>query len=971
MLLESHMRIPRVLCWLAVSTAGIAAVCVGIACGGGPELPTPPGEAGTLEVHVSAGGPVSGADISVYALVDSTGKVQEGVGNRGVIGTGGPTDADGRATVKFTTQYSGPVQVVASGSAMSYADPTVPSRDGTPGVAIQIGTDFRLSSYLGGYVAGTSGLVVVDLYTTLADHHALAYARGLHPLHPGTRNLSEALAERDPLFVKHVCPPSLWKPEKLRNTLPAALTAGPQALADMGCAAFADIALNWLARDIAGEAGYDPGSTAFNAITLTRLLEQDLDADAMFDGKGDGGAQLLTSGRPPVALDAQTLRVPLANNLDRFVRAPDVNKSSLTRVDLKNAGIYEAIANDGSDLFGEPPSGTFQFERVPPSVAFATPIPAASNTPLEVRVTATDGGAGVSAVYVQLNGGEPVPATATGAAGVYEAGPLTLRFGSNAIVTWAVDSAGTSGQGQPSPATATATITFDDQKPAPDYVGGFASYYDERGLTIGTSDGVAVVPVQYDCSTARNRCDKTTINPNHIYKVATRLGWTTQPTAAVLEGANPGNIPILQWKVPYNSTVDAAITRATYSVAVSCTGCSYPAATGDLWPSATTSSGALLFDLPVAENLIPALASLPGAAALAVTITVADAAGNVTTTEPINVPFHLLGPPLAVRDAGFGSWAGAPDVTQYNGGTSNPQPVSYLAMWSAQPLWLRHYVVSNPHQVPVAFSQPSATWTNHESWKHDRRAGSLGSVTSPIWFIRTGCSVNYATCGRSGRVYTAPACAGQGSCSNDPGSSILQGDAPDPSSLKAPWSFSDFYPSGCPQAEPRPDDWGEFTTAIPTGTAAYSNGGAINANAAGRYIVPAAIAGVGAPAIVDLFLLLPAVTRKPAGYPSPTPDRPPYLTSQGAAGMDGIPTSYAVPVHAVFTRTSNRVGCDNGTAEFEYNWYIDYQYLTEVHDDVTGAWSLETAALDGSSRELGELLPESSFDINLRIPHSP
>jgi hypothetical protein len=204
----------------------------------------------------------------------------------------------------------------------------------------------------------------------------------------------------------------------------------------------------------------------------------------------------------------------------------------------------------------------------------------------------------------------------------------------------------------------------------------------------------------------------------------------------VLEGANPDNIPVLQWKVPYDSATDAAITKATYSVAVSCTGCSFPAATGNLWRNATTSASAVYFDLPIASNLIPALASVPGAATLAVTITMSDGAGNVKTTDPISVPFHLLGPPLAVKDAGFGGIG--PDASSYACG--NSRDLSYYAMWSAAPLRLRHYVVSNPHQRSVAFSPPTATWTNHEYWKAGRESRAF----------------NYSTIGAGAATYGVP-----------------------------------------------------------------------------------------------------------------------------------------------------------------------------------------------------------------------
>ena len=69
-------------------------------------------------------------------------------------------------------------------------------------------------------------VVPVTLLTTLADHAALAYARGRHPLHPQSIPLREALAARDALFVKHVTSlPNAWSPSALRATVPSALAA--------------------------------------------------------------------------------------------------------------------------------------------------------------------------------------------------------------------------------------------------------------------------------------------------------------------------------------------------------------------------------------------------------------------------------------------------------------------------------------------------------------------------------------------------------------------------------------------------------------------------------------------------------------------------------------------------------------------------------------------------------------------------
>ncbi|WP_248345808.1 Ig-like domain-containing protein [Anaeromyxobacter paludicola] len=317
---------------------------------------------GSFDVRVSAGAPIQGATVAVMAIDDSTGAVNTAIGQSGLLGVGGPTDANGKATVVLTTEnYVGPVQVIASGTALSYSDPSA----ATP-TNIQIPAGFTFTSYLASYASGTGVTTPLSLWTTLADHEALAYAKGLHPAHPGKSSLSSALTLRDQLFVKHItASATAWSPAALRWTVPVMLTAGSQTLLDASYAGLFDVALNQLARDTALKAGYGSDSSAINAISLAQLLEQDLDADAQFNGKGPQGTLLRTLGTTPVTLDSQFLRVPLATALDEWIRS-SLNRSGISRTDLTNAGVYDAITADATDLFGDPPS--LGFDTTPPSV---------------------------------------------------------------------------------------------------------------------------------------------------------------------------------------------------------------------------------------------------------------------------------------------------------------------------------------------------------------------------------------------------------------------------------------------------------------------------------------------------------------------------------------------------------------------------------------------------------------------------
>src|ERR687884_2105008 len=119
-------------------------------CGGGPDRSEArPGPANMIEVRVSAGSPVAGAMVTVYAM-DDAGQQNSLVGNRGVLGRSGPTDADGKVVVPITVNsYSGIIQVVAAGSGLSYVDPTVPPpADGSAPRVVQIPATFSMSSFV-------------------------------------------------------------------------------------------------------------------------------------------------------------------------------------------------------------------------------------------------------------------------------------------------------------------------------------------------------------------------------------------------------------------------------------------------------------------------------------------------------------------------------------------------------------------------------------------------------------------------------------------------------------------------------------------------------------------------------------------------------------------------------------------------------------------------------------------------------
>ena len=696
-------------------------------CGGGPNV----GEAGPsagdgIDVRVSAGAPVAGAMVTVYA-VDDGGEQNTLAGDRGVLGRGGPTDADGRAVVRVTVAgYSGPIQVVAGGAGLSYVDPTVPApTDGSAPRVVQIPATFSMSSFVPQYRTGTPTVVPVTLLTTLADHAALAFARGKHPLHPQTIPLRDALSARDGLFVKHItASASAWSPSALRATVPSALMKGPQTLVDTAYAALTDVALNQLARDVAVQAGYGTDAqNAVNAITLVQLLNQDLDADGRLDGKADGGRAIAVTGTTPVGVDSLFLRRSLAQSLDGWMRNRTLNKSGISTADLAAAQVYLSVSTDTSDLFGDGPVQPFDpLDHDAPIVSLAdgttsTTIYTNQST-VTLRVRANDR-SGVKRAFAQV--GTTTYSGASQPDGIWAIQVPLPVIGHNPVTVWADDLADpgpNSGLGVPGHQLAL-DVLYDPTPPAVSYDSDFASYADERGMTVAAdANGRAVLPASYVLSRGKAAVPSS----GEIFKAATRLGGGT-PDVAELESTNAANIPVLRFVVPFNTDTEAPIVQADYTVTLACSGCpALPISTGALLPSATVRPGVALYDLPVAAENVPALRSLVGPGALSVSLALKDAAGNATTAGPFAFTFHVVGPPLAIaEDPAYATYRDPWNTHPYSVANS-----TYMQLWdpghfSGRNVRLLRYVVTNPAPEPVALTvtyQQAAggSWKTIESW---------------------------------------------------------------------------------------------------------------------------------------------------------------------------------------------------------------------------------------------------------------
>jgi hypothetical protein len=702
-----------------------AAVLLG-GCGGGKpveKVTTPP----SIEVRVSAGSPVAGALVTVYAVSDATGQVDVSAGAGGVLGSAGPTDGSGRVSVGLRG-YSGPIQVVAGGPALFYVDPASPPDQSGAQPIIQMPASFVLSSYVTRFRAGASPVIPVTLLTTLADRAALAYARGLHSAAPGRRTITDAVAARDPVVVAHMTrAAAAWDPGSLRSTVPAPLAKGPQSLVDVAFAALFDIALNQLARDTSALAGYGAGSGGLTAPTLLQLLNEDLDADGRLDGLAEAGRVIRTAGSSPVVMDAQFLKLPLAVALAAWVRNADVNRSGISDADLASAQVFKAITEDTSDLFGPAPIQTFDpLDRTPPEIALVGPAPAYSRSQLlHLAVSAKDA-SGVKAVYARAGA---VDRAAELRDGVWLLDIPLPSVGHNAVTIWAEDRAqpgSNSGRGLDLPHQITLDVMFDPDPPSATYDAAFASCFDERGMAVASgADGLARLPAAYSVG-ARTGVP----NGGHIYKAATRLAPEAPPDAAELEVTNSANIPVLRFSVPFRPSTDAPITTARYTVAASCTGCgALPAATGSLLPSPTPTPQALQYLLPLTTDTVPALGAALGPVTLTVTLDLADAAGNEATITGFGFTFHVIGPPLAVvEDTGYPGYGDPRSTYPYRVAGPNAGVDSYDTLWKpdapsffGNAVRLLRYVISNPSPQPVAVSATfgqaaGGSWKVAESW---------------------------------------------------------------------------------------------------------------------------------------------------------------------------------------------------------------------------------------------------------------
>jgi hypothetical protein len=896
---------------LATVLAGL-----GLSCGGGPPpigalRPVGDGGAANLTGHVVKG-PVSGATVTAYVLTADMG--------RGAELAQGATAADGSYALVLPA-YSGDVLLVATGG--SYVEEALAPPPGSTGGASPLALNVDLEGVLTGYIAGVPAVANV----TPISHLAVALAR----FHVGKRGepVPQAVADAFAHLNAHFGSAGLddldWQ-----TVTPASLSGGGGAqLTAAQRAAVVLVGLSQWAVETSTRAGISPGGQV-NSLSVLTALAEDVGADGLFDGKGNGGTVLVlpsggtlaTGGPTATALDGATVRLGLASAIADFINSAS-NGSGISIPDI-GALTAALSANSDSYLFATP--GT-TFDVAPPRVTVATAPPAYTNQDTVSFAVAADDGpnsTGVKSVWARTGDGTRVPGVLASPGGnVWTFSGLPTSAGNPGFDVWAVDNANNSGELVPvGPFHLKLPCLKDTVAPTLVFESSVGSYLDERGMTLASS----AVPAVYvwPPGTARS---PVLPGPGSVWKSVVRLSGGADISAGELEGPNARNVPFLQVSVPVNPTTDAPIASVTYSIEVLPSG---PTSTGPLLAAARTAPAVQYFDLPLTLETIPALGDITASpVGLSVLVTATDAAGNVTT-KPIEFgkdtefAFHVLGAPLFVAEdttypgAGdlrsiypfalaAGTYAGK--FTGNNGGELARQA---------------RFRVFNPHPVtvPVVAAVTGFAASGVEEW--DERVWSAGTAQ---WDVLSGdCT-----------AVDALPCAGTSA-------------TPEPYQATAGGPFS------C-EADTNPQSHPNAAVQV------FSSGtGLRSAWTAGNESVPAGSYG-------DRILVPPAFGTGPAsvvvyvGRPFGTFGLPPYLfTTLG--NPDGVGRYYRF-VQDAYVRgallSQTECNCDssrppvcNQTEVHAFDQRRWTRSLTAASETFSGSFVATSYALVGPTQDLGE-----------------
>jgi hypothetical protein len=367
----------------------------------------------------------------------------------------------------------------------------------------------------------------------------------------------------------------------------------------------------------------------------------------------------------------------------------------------------------------------------PPEVTVVSDVPLFTRDPsLTLKIQASDL-MGVKHVWYSVNNGSPIEVTMSApqregalsvVSGRFEAGLVANT--QNVLAIWAEDYEGNSGvSGQP-PYMTGLTIIQDDTALAVSLNGtAQATYYDESKMTVGTA-----VPPVYD----RNRIGLEVVMPGEtIHKASTRLASRTLTTSpGDLEGANPDNLPWLQFAV---SLTGSPVATATYTIEATA-GSTKKTYSGDLLPwrspesSPKAMTGTVNFNLPLDSVRIPMLTTAREAVELKVTVQVTDEAGNQGGDEA-SLEYAVIGPPLnIVVDTDYAESGDLKSTFPYKITNSRYDMLfndsDFTTFEATQQVRLARLTVTNPGPQPVALDVSSITggsWSMTEIWTgHER-----------------------------------------------------------------------------------------------------------------------------------------------------------------------------------------------------------------------------------------------------------
>ncbi len=631
---------------------GLVFLVGSLGCGGGSKPTVNGGTSGTIS-GVVAQAVVSAATVSAYRLEAGMTRgavIASTTTSDGLSGSGGRPAGTYQLNVGG---YNGPLEVVATGG--SYYDEATGVLTNASG--------YEISAGVGMYQAGTNVTVTVSPVSSIAT----AVAR--HDVMANSTPIGQAL---DTAYM-HVN--AHFGVLDWRTIVPADLASATN-WTDAVAAAVILAGLSQEASAINTLINGTPGVTITAAI-LSYYLAQDA-LTGILDGLGPSGQITLGTLTATWQPNGQTLRYFLGQSMLAYLQA----HSSLASLTANVNTLASAIAADSDPyLFNSP---GLNLGVAPPAVALVSPGAGAgpyytNQTSMAGSAQVTGLGNGVAAVYVLAQASAaPIAATLCDASTTPACSSPLWQFtvplanGTNLVKLYAVDNAG---QGAASNCVAAGTsasancITFsmvrDASQPALMATAG-GTYYDETNMTVGPDVPPVYTfpdPTSAACTAATPAlgCVPSTVTSSQpIHKAATRLAPQATTDASVLEGANPDNLPWLQFSA---SPSGAPLVTASYQIKATAGGTT-TTYTGNLlpWVSPTSNlaatAGTILFDLPLDIVRIALLATTPGTVSLAVTISATDAAGNSASLQnAVSLTYAIIGPPLFIAQDPYYPWA--------------------------------------------------------------------------------------------------------------------------------------------------------------------------------------------------------------------------------------------------------------------------------------------------------------------------